>query len=480
MFFAKICLMFETVAIPVWTLWLAGGLALIGLLDRILLPSVRWFFQRRFNKAVNNLNDRLSLRIQPFKRTKRRVMIDRLAHDPIVMEAIDDYTKDEGAPYEVAAEMAHRYAREIVPSFSAFTYFAFGIRLARWLSRLLFRVRLGYVDRKALDGLDADATVVFVMNHRSNMDYILVTYLAAGRSALSYAVGEWARIWPLKQLIRSTGAYFIRRKSRNVLYRRVLARYVQMATEGGVTQAIFPEGGLSRDGYLQPVKLGLLNYIVSGFDASGERDVVFVPVGLNYDRVLEDRVLTATGKGEKRAGIFLKVWGFLRFVGRNTVLRLMGRFRKFGYASVSFGAPISLLEFLEDKADKDHEARTVALGKRLLHELGQVVPMLPVPLISLAFCKSPGKSLDVAEIVANTLVMRDRLVANGGLNLFPDSFHEKSIEHGLKQMVMRKLLIEQDGQYVANPKEPKLLAYYANSIAHLQGKDSGKLGGDSV
>ncbi len=46
--------------------------------------------------------------------------------------------------------------------------------------------------------VDPDATVVFVMNHRSNMDYgALVTYLAADRSALSYAVREWARVWPL-------------------------------------------------------------------------------------------------------------------------------------------------------------------------------------------------------------------------------------------------------------------------------------------
>ena len=42
------------------------------------------------------------------------------------------------------------------------------------------------------------------------------------------------------------GGYFIRRGSRNALYRRVLARYVQMATEEGTTQAMFPEGGLSR------------------------------------------------------------------------------------------------------------------------------------------------------------------------------------------------------------------------------------------
>ena len=460
--------MWNTVAIPVWALWLAGGLALVGLLDRILLPSVRWFFQRRFNRAVNQLNDRLSLRIQPFKRTQRRVMIDRLAHDPMVIDAIVDYSETEGAPYEVAAEMALRYAREIVPSFSAFTYFAFGIRLARWLSRLLFRVRLGYVDRAALDGLDANATVVFVMNHRSNMDYVLVTYLAAGRSALSYAVGEWARVWPLKQLVRSTGAYFIRRKSRNVLYRRVLARYVQMATAGGVTQAIFPEGGLSRDGKLQPVKLGLLNYIVSGYDPKVDQDVVFVPVGLNYDRVLEDRVLTATGKAQVRASLLMKIWGFVRFVGRNAVLRLLGRFRKFGYAAVSFGAPISLQEFIGDKQDQSHEVRTRALGKRLLHELQLVVPLLPVPLIALEFVEHPKDELTELEIAARTCALRDDLIARGGLNLFPSAFHARGVKHGLKQMVMRQLLIEDNGVYRVNTAEDRILAYYANSIAHLK------------
>ena len=31
------------------------------------------------------------------------------------------------------------------------------------------------------------------------MDYILAGYLAADQAALSYAVGEWARIWPLRR-----------------------------------------------------------------------------------------------------------------------------------------------------------------------------------------------------------------------------------------------------------------------------------------
>ena len=136
------------------------------------------------------------------------------------------------------------------------TYFGFAIRAARLLSQSLYRVRLVHANDPALEAIPEDATVIFVMNHRSNMDYVLVTWLVAERSALAYAVGEWARVWPLRSLVRAMGGYFIRRRHNNALYRKVLARYVQMATENGVTQAVFPEGGLSRTGHLGRPKLG--------------------------------------------------------------------------------------------------------------------------------------------------------------------------------------------------------------------------------
>ena len=52
-------------------------------------------------------------------------------------------------------------------------------------------------------------------------------------------------------------AALILRRSRGDLYRKVLARYVQMATAGGVNQAFYPEGGLSLSGGLGRPKLGL-------------------------------------------------------------------------------------------------------------------------------------------------------------------------------------------------------------------------------
>jgi glycerol-3-phosphate O-acyltransferase len=137
--------------------------------------------------------------------------------------------------------------------------------------------------------------VVFVMNHRSNMDYIVASYLAAERAALSYAVGEWAQVIGLQQLIRAMGAYFVRRNSKDELYRRVLERYIAMATEAGVTQAVYPEGGLTKDGAMREPRFGVIDYMLRGYHHGGERDLVFVPLGLNYDRVLEDRTQLRSG-----------------------------------------------------------------------------------------------------------------------------------------------------------------------------------------
>ena len=275
--------------LPVWVVAVLALLAALAAVDRLLLPGARWFLRRRVNIVLDEIGKRLHLEIRPFTLTKRQVLIDRLMYDPKVLEAAGGRAIEGGIPREVVMAEVERYAREIVPAFNAYVYFRIGYWIARRAARLLYRVRVGFADEEGLSRVDPKATVVFVMNHRSNMDYVLVAYLAATRTALSYAVGEWARIWPLQTLVRTMGAYFIRRDSKDPLYRLVLERYVAMATEGGVVQAIYPEGGLTKDGALRTPRLGLLDYMTRAFDPKGERDIVFIPVGINYDRTLEDR-----------------------------------------------------------------------------------------------------------------------------------------------------------------------------------------------
>lgn len=256
--------MTSTVTLPTWLFVILALLALWALLERLLVPGVRWYLRRKVNRVIREINTRLNVELPQFKLARRQALIDRLFHDSKVQDAIARECGEKGLPHAVVAARVDRYAREIVPAFNAYLYFGAGYWLGKALARLLYRVRLGYADTQAIAAVNPKSSIVFVMNHRSNMDYVLVAFLAAERVALSYAVGEWARVWPLQQLIRSMGAYFVRRNSGDPLYRMVLQRYVQMAVAAGVPQAVYPEGGLSTDGRLRPPAAGVARLHAEG------------------------------------------------------------------------------------------------------------------------------------------------------------------------------------------------------------------------
>jgi glycerol-3-phosphate O-acyltransferase len=467
--------MTSQVTLPLWLALIISALAIWAAFDRVVVPGVRYLLRRRFNRAIEDLNTRLKLRIQPFKLAKRQALIDQLIFDPEVLRAIEEYAAANKVSREAAQARAHHYAKEIVPSFSAYAYFGIGTRLARRISTFLYRVRLGYMDEGAMKSVDPDAAVIFVINHRSNMDYVLVTYMAATSSALSYAVGEWARVWLLQNLIRSMGAYFVRRDSREPLYRKVLARYVHLAVAGGLAQAMFPEGGLTRDGKLRPPKLGLLSYMVSGFDPKGPRDAVFVPVGINYDRVIEDRVQVAalmTPEGEKPRFKFSPkvLFGFLL---HNIALRFRGRLYRYGYACVSFGRPVSLRHYVGERGIDFRmldEARRFAeierLGQMLMQRVGQVVPALPVSLVATVVLGA-AKPLSALELKGEVEILIRRLIAGGAHIHIPRADQDYAVEVGMRMLLLRHFVLEENGLYRANPREEILLRYYANAIAHL-------------
>lgn len=466
--------MSATVEVPVWLIAVIGVLAVLGLVDRVVIPTVRWLLRRRLNEAVAELNARLRLRIHPFKLTRRSSIIDRLMFDQELVRAADAHAVATGEPRAAAMARIETYAREIVPNFSTYAYFRVGARIARWLSTLLYRVRLGHLDDAALGAVDSDAAVVFVINHRSNMDYVLVTFMVAASSALSYAVGEWARVWPLAPIIRSMGAYFIRRDSGDPLYRKVLARYVRLATEEGVTQAMFPEGGLSRDGALRPPKFGLLAYMVARFDPDGERDVVFVPVGINYDRVLEDRNLTAgLAKGadtrRERAGSV----AFARYLVRALGLLLRGRWYRNGYASVGFATPVSLRAHVRGRnvdfrrlAEPQRFAEVEILGKMLMAAVAKVVPVLPVSLVATLLLRAGATGLSESEIGSGAETLIAQLRARGAHVHVPRQDVNYMARVGLRMLRLRRLVAEANGRYAGDPREAVLLRYYANAIAH--------------
>src|SRR5438132_3276057 len=275
------------------------------------------------------------VRVDLFKFGGKELVREELLNDRAIARAMMDAV--ERGERDVR-ERVEEYIDEIVPAFSLTAYFQFGMKLARAAIRAVYKP---LIVRPARD-LPENATAVFLINHRSNFDYVVVGWALARQVAISYAVGEWARVFPLDALFKAFGGFFVRRGFPDPLYHTVLRRYLQLITRRGVTQGIFPEGGLTRDGALRSPKVGLLDCILQ---LAPEREIWFVPVGINYDRVLEDEALLAELRGrenpptplEKLRGALRLMWlvPWRAFV--NALRVATGRLQRHGYVAVAFG-----------------------------------------------------------------------------------------------------------------------------------------------
>ena len=461
-----------SITLPVWLFVLLLITALLLFLDRILLPGIRWYLRKRLNRVIDEVNTRLDIEIRPFQLTRREALIDQLVFDDKVVESMKAFALEHNMPREVVQARVVRYANEIVPSFNAYIYFRFGYWLAKKLGRMLYRVRIGLYDDGELERINPDSSIVFVMNHRSNMDYILLSFLIAERTALSYAVGEWARIWPLQTLVKSMGAFFVRRNSRNALYRRVLERYVNLATRAGVCQAVFLEGGLTRDGLLRDPRQGFLDYMLRGYHADSDRDVVFVPVGINYDRVLEDMSLVRKldQQASRRSSWFV-IRTSLGFAWKTLLMERKKRWLRFGYASVNFGKPVSVRDYYReqgiDLAALDQTARfeqIKRLSESLMSEISRVVPILPVSLTCEVILDNRERWLSELDIKSLATQRIEGLRQQGAPIKISDSAREAVLEASLAMLVGRGFIESRDKLLRANAASLDILGYYANSI----------------
>jgi glycerol-3-phosphate O-acyltransferase len=225
--------------------------------------------------------------------------------------------------------------------------------------------------------------------------------------SLSYAVGEWARVWPLNHLFKWFGAYFIRRRYREPLYHAVLSTFVQTITKNGVTQGIFIEGGLTRDGAFQKPKLGMLDYIVTAKrDPAFTAPLFLIPTAINFDRVLEDRNLTEELLGrEDRRTKSEKLNTTFEFLFKNFFRSILKRFKRYGYAIVTFGTPVSVDDFVREHPGvlaQEFESRKpemTLLAERVMTEISGALPVTPVTLVARIFGEHKDPLTD-GELIA--------------------------------------------------------------------------------
>ncbi len=426
---------------------------------------------RRALRALHEFRTRLAR----YHLQQRRLAQAALASDPVVEAAVRRHMQDHGLGETETRRRVAAYVDEIVPQLNVLSYYRIGYNVSKLVLNLLYRVTVDYQDEAALSAIPKHDVVIYVMNHRSNVDYVVVAYVLAFGAHVSYAVGEWARVWPLEYVFKSFGSYFVRRGFREPLYHAVLERYIQLITKNGVTQGFFPEGRLSRDGRLGPPKLGLLDYLCRTLlDPEFARDIWFVPVAINFDRVLEDRALIRELVDERdRPSRGAQLWTVVTYLGANTLRLITGRLRRYGRAAVNFGTPVSLRRWVADRPgvlELPKEQRLPALeglAALLMDRIGAIIPVTPVPLAA-AGLLSFGQTVVSKEALLDRMdQLRDRLhavnakVVRGGARI-ADVW-----DRAWRMLRMRRLVVADGDTLVVLPRGRPLLEFYANSIAHL-------------
>jgi glycerol-3-phosphate O-acyltransferase len=449
---------------------LAAGLALW------LTRRATAAFRSRIRRAARRAVLEFQARIVRYKLVSRRAIHDELILDDVVVAAMREYRRTHQVSELDVRVRVERYIDEILPFFNVLSYYRLGYNLAKLTLNLLYKVTVDYQDEPALQRVPRGDVVVYMMNHRSNADYVVVAYVLARGVAVSFAVGEWARIWPLEIIFKSFGSYFVRRRYREPLYHAVLERYVQLITRHGVIQGLFPEGGLSRDGKLQPVKIGLLDYIVGTLRDDGfDRDIWLVPVALNYDRTLEDRTLMRECLDPAlRASRIRQAWSVLGYVTGNTLRLATGRLKRYGRAAVSFGAPLSVRGWPAAQAtDVVHLPRAERLphiqrlGDDAMARIRAIVPVTAVALTSAALLSFDRHVVPTAELLARMRELRDLLLDANAKVVRAEQSIEATWERARRMFRMRHVVLVGATTVTVMPRQRPLLEYYANSVAHL-------------
>ncbi|HXT17919.1 MAG TPA: 1-acyl-sn-glycerol-3-phosphate acyltransferase [Gemmatimonadaceae bacterium] len=434
-----------------------------------------WYARRAGRKALL----RFRARVDRFKLASRKSVRDRLLADASIGDAVRAYAAANDVSETAAWRRVDQYVHEIVPFFNVVAYYHIGYRVAEKILNLFYKVTVEHEDRGAIGRLPRDSVIVYLMNHRSNADYVLVSYALAGQVAISYAVGEWARAFPLEHIFKAFGSYFVRRRYREPLYHAVLERYVQLITREGVTQGIFLEGGLTRDGMLKPPKIGLLDYVLGIARDPGYRSRIFiVPVAVNYDRVLEDRSLLrelASREGRARPSRAAQLGEVARYVWWNLARLIARRWKRYGRAAVTVGAPIGVAPWLASNPDlfelakPERLARVQSLCDDVMSRIGLLVPVTPVPLACAAIQSFDRDFIPRDALLERMAEMSDALRELNGRVVRYDEGIAATFDRAWRMLRMRRVLAQSGDGYAVLPRSRELVSYYANSIAHLLG-----------
>lgn len=403
----------------------------------------------------------------------RRTMVHRIVSSRLVRDTIEREAAKNGAPRGKLERRAERYALEIVADYS-YPVVRLMDHLLTWVwNRLYDGVVLHNFDtvREAAPGHE----LVYVPCHRSHMDYLLLSYALyyQGLVPPHVAAGINLNIPVIGGLLRRGGAFYIRRTFKgNRLYAAVLNEYLALNFAKGVSIEYFIEGMRSRTGRLVKPRVGLLSMSARAYLRHRERPVVFVPVHISYEKVIElpSYVNELSGRPKRSESIA----GFVKSLG--------ALWRRWGKVHINVGEPLSLEKWFDDycPAWRDQSygphARPAwlspavkGLATELNTRINRAAAINPTHLVSTALLAHPKHALGEHELIELIDLLREliRTSPDNDRVTVTDMESEEMIRYTERLRVIQRQPHELGDVFYLDARDSVLLTYYRNNCLHL-------------
>ena len=403
----------------------------------------------------------------------RSTLLKGLLHAPLVRAAIALEASEKGIDERKAQAMAARYANEIASDFT-YTIIRFLEVVLSWFwNKLYDGIRVNNI--KPIQDIARGNEIIYVPCHRSHIDYLLLSYLLFRNSMTPphIAAGINLNMPVIGGILRRGGAFFMRRSFKgNQLYTAVFNEYLHALFSRGFPVEYFIEGGRSRTGRMLSPKTGMLAITLRSFLRSPRRPIVFVPVYIGYERVLEGRTYLGElrGQAKKKESVF-------------DIFRVLSALKlRFGQVAVNFGEPLALADFL-DREQPDWRSQTLApeyrpawlnattntLARELTSGISAAADVNPVNMVALVMLSTARLALDetsLARALDRYKALLQAVPYSNGVTL-PAIDGQAMIEH-VESMQMIDRQSDALGE-IMRLDEPQavLMTYYRNNVLHL-------------
>jgi glycerol-3-phosphate O-acyltransferase len=223
-------------------------------------------------------------------------------------------------------------------------------------------------------------------------------------------------------------------------------------------------------------RLGFLDYMLRDYHPHSDKDIVFIPVGINYDRVIEDRSLVRRldDSAERRSAWFVMKTTVV-FIIKNSLLSRKNRWLRFGYASVNFGEPLSAKKYCQENnidfsilQTEQRFAEVEKLANIIMGDITAVVPVTPVALVCEALVKNRHEWKSELELKSFCSQRIDQMETTGAPVDISHSALEGVLSSAFDALLGRGLVEEKDNLYRMKESEAEIVNYYANSIVQWQ------------